>query len=73
LNYFSFEPEKRFEPSTSTLAKGFEGLISLVNLSKDKDIPLQGVSGRPTSSRSGGDESGDANSAANGFPEQPDS
>jgi integrase len=53
------EREKGFEPSTSTLANGFGALISLVNLSKDKNIPLQGVSGRPTSSRSGGYESGD--------------
>jgi hypothetical protein len=56
-----FEREHGLEPSTSTLAKGFRALISLANLSKDKDMPLQGVSGRPTSSRSGGDESGDAN------------
>jgi hypothetical protein len=49
------EREKGFEPSTSTLAKGFSPPFSLANLSKDKNIPLQGVSGRPASSRSGGD------------------
>jgi hypothetical protein len=65
------EREKGFEPSTSTLAKGFEAQISLVILSKDKDIPLESVSGRPTSSRSSGDESGDANSISERFSGQP--
>jgi hypothetical protein len=46
------------------LGKGFRALISLVNLSKDKDMPLQVSRGRPTSSRSGGDERGDVHSLA---------
>jgi hypothetical protein len=36
---------KGFEPSTSTLANGFEAPNSFMNLSKDKDITVAGCLG----------------------------
>jgi hypothetical protein len=56
----SVDVKARSNIGQSAWTSGFQAPISLVNMSKDKDIPLQGVSGRPASSRSGGDCSGDA-------------
>jgi hypothetical protein len=56
------EPEKGLEPSTSTLARrlgSFSPSESVTEMSRDAGLPSQEVSGRPPSSRSSGEKSGD--------------